>query len=299
MGYRHIDNLYKNQTILAFKECYALEKIHGTSAHVSFSRDGTLGFFSGGCKYESFVQLFNTEALTQSFKEWIGGFSEGGPSKVIVYGEAFGGKMQGMSHMYGKDLDFVAFEVAFKEESGNERFLDVPTAHKIATKLGFKFVWFDKVPADIKFLNELINKPSPMGLLKTKGEHIGEGVVLRPLEEFLDPFGNRIIVKHKHDSFRETAKPRVVEDPNKLAVLQEADAIAKEWVTEMRLAHLLDKHQPDFVDPKNTPVVIKEMQEDITREAKGEIVISDEALKAIGKVTARLFIAHCKRLPSQ
>ena len=27
MGYLHIDNLYKNTTILNFKECYALEKI--------------------------------------------------------------------------------------------------------------------------------------------------------------------------------------------------------------------------------------------------------------------------------
>jgi intein/homing endonuclease len=29
MGYQHIENLYKNQTIFLFKECYALEKIHG------------------------------------------------------------------------------------------------------------------------------------------------------------------------------------------------------------------------------------------------------------------------------
>ena len=29
MGYIHIGNLYKDQEILLFKECYALEKIHG------------------------------------------------------------------------------------------------------------------------------------------------------------------------------------------------------------------------------------------------------------------------------
>jgi hypothetical protein len=29
MGYLHIDNLYKNVDILLFKECYAMEKIHG------------------------------------------------------------------------------------------------------------------------------------------------------------------------------------------------------------------------------------------------------------------------------
>lgn len=36
MGYQHIPNLYKEQAILAQSECYALEKIHGTSAHIKF-----------------------------------------------------------------------------------------------------------------------------------------------------------------------------------------------------------------------------------------------------------------------
>ena len=39
MGYLHIDNLYKNQTVLAFRRCFALEKVHGTSAHIAW-RDG-------------------------------------------------------------------------------------------------------------------------------------------------------------------------------------------------------------------------------------------------------------------
>jgi len=29
MGYAHIENLYKNQEILMFKRCFAMEKIHG------------------------------------------------------------------------------------------------------------------------------------------------------------------------------------------------------------------------------------------------------------------------------
>ena len=39
MGYMHIDNLYKNVTIMLFKEAYVLEKIHGTSAHITWSND--------------------------------------------------------------------------------------------------------------------------------------------------------------------------------------------------------------------------------------------------------------------
>jgi hypothetical protein len=34
MGYAHINNLYKDQEILIFKHVWALEKIHGTSAHI-------------------------------------------------------------------------------------------------------------------------------------------------------------------------------------------------------------------------------------------------------------------------
>ncbi len=44
MGYLHIENLYKNIDIMQFKECYAMEKIHGTSAHVRF-KDGEVAFF--------------------------------------------------------------------------------------------------------------------------------------------------------------------------------------------------------------------------------------------------------------
>src|SRR5690348_10996218 len=35
MGYLHIGNLYKTQDLLLFRECYALEKVHGTSAHIT------------------------------------------------------------------------------------------------------------------------------------------------------------------------------------------------------------------------------------------------------------------------
>ena len=63
----HIDNLYKDQRILLFKECYALEKIHGTSAHISYSAEKkTLTFFTGG-NHNIFISLFDSEKLLQAF----------------------------------------------------------------------------------------------------------------------------------------------------------------------------------------------------------------------------------------
>ena len=62
MGYMDMDNLYKAQDILLFRECYASEKIHGTSAHITW--DGKdLRFFAGGESHEKFVALFNQDVL--------------------------------------------------------------------------------------------------------------------------------------------------------------------------------------------------------------------------------------------
>ncbi|KKK82628.1 hypothetical protein LCGC14_2801480, partial [marine sediment metagenome] len=82
MAYQHIDNLYKNQDILLFTECYAMEKIHGTSAHISYNK-GELKFFAGGGNYDNFVALFNIEDLKKRFDEVIIG-----NETVVVYGES-------------------------------------------------------------------------------------------------------------------------------------------------------------------------------------------------------------------
>ena len=94
MGYLHIQNLYKDQTILLFKECYALEKIHGTSAHIAFNPgDGSIRYFSGGTAHATFVGLFNETALIEAFKALTLPVDK----TIVVYGESYGGKEQGMS----------------------------------------------------------------------------------------------------------------------------------------------------------------------------------------------------------
>lgn len=132
MSYLDIDNLYKNKDILLFKQCYALEKIHGTSSHISFDIftdkkensvfDAELNgiyckvhYFSGGEKYENFIKLFNSKTLAQKYLELAIN------QKMIIYGEAYGGKQQSMSATYGKDLKFIAFEVKI-----DDNWLSVP-----------------------------------------------------------------------------------------------------------------------------------------------------------------------------
>ena len=142
MSYLHIKNLYACQDILMFKECYAMEKVHGTSAHVSFKavpdQQATVGFFSGE-QYDKFILLFDQIALKEKFQAT-------GINHLTVYGEAYGGKCQGMSKTYGKDLKFVAFDV----KVGEYCWLSVPDAEQLAVSLGFEFVHYVKVSTDLE-----------------------------------------------------------------------------------------------------------------------------------------------------
>lgn len=280
MGYLHIDNLYKRPEILAFREVYALEKIHGTSANVSWN--GKVNFFAGGASHDAFVNLFDVAGLEQRFRDL-------GHDQVTVYGEAYGGKMQGMAHTYGPALKFIVFDVKV-----GDAWVTVPNAESIAEKLGLEFVYFALVPTDIDCLNKERDAPSIQsfrnGVSDSKPR---EGVVLRPPFECYLSNGSRVIAKHKGEAFRETSKPREV-DAGKLAVITQAAEIAEEWVTDMRLRHVLSRLTAEGVEIgiENTGSVVKAMIEDVNREAAGEIVPSREADKAIGKAAANLFKKH-------
>jgi hypothetical protein len=278
MGYLHIDNLYKNQTILMFKECYALEKIHGTSAHISYNGvEQKLNFFSGGESYEKFVSIFNVDFLLKKFIESFG------ESKVVIFGEAYGGKQHGMSATYGKTLKFIGFDVRI-----NECWLNVPNVEDVCNSLGIEFVDYIKVSTDLDVLNAERDKQSIQAIRNGCGEgKLREGVVLKPLIEVTTNNGNRIIVKHKRDEFKETKTPREV-SPKALKIMEDAKAIAEEYVTEMRLKHVLDK-LPQEINVESTKLVIDAMIEDVYREAKGEIVESKEVIKFIGSKTALMF----------
>jgi len=289
MGYLHIDNLYKNTDILEFRKVYALEKIHGTSAHITWRIESDhpahkelhLTFYAGGENHANFVKLFDEAALKAKFAEI-------GLEEVTIYGEAYGGKQQGMKETYGPSLRFVAFDVLIGTEERGV-WLDVPKAEGFCSSLGIEFVEYKKVPAELEYLNKERDADSTQAIRNGVGAgKIREGIVIRPPFEVRLNNGKRLIAKHKRDEFKEMATPREV-DPAKLAVLSSAKAIAEEWVVPMRLQHVMDKLNPPACDVADTKRVIEAMLEDITREAEGEIVWSPEVSKTIGKATAQLF----------
>lgn len=281
MGFMHVENLYKNQTILLFKECYASEKIHGTSSHVAWNKKSeddnqNITFFSGGASFQNFVSFFNKQDLIEKFKLL-------GHDEITIYGEAYGGKMQGMSATYGPNLKFVAFDVKI-----GESWLNVPNAEDVTLKMGLEFVHYKKISTDIASIDAERDAPSVQsernGIVGPKHR---EGVVLRPLHECFDNRMERIISKHKGKQFGETKTKREITG-EALEVLNKAEDIAVEWVTDMRLEHVLDKLSPNL-EMKDIPLIMAAMYEDVIREAKGEIIESKDLRKAIGSKTAKMF----------
>lgn len=294
-----------------FRECYALEKVHGTSAHIGWNlrENGEyyLNFFSGGTKHETFVKLFDAAKLTEAFKAM--GILD---RDVIVFGESYGGKEQGMSHTYGPVGKFIVFDVKV-----GDLWLDVPKAEKVAHDLGLEFVHYVRVPTDLAILDAWRDAPSVQairnGITSVVGHNVldvtdgivdhpllgrllnpkkREGVVLRPIVELRKNNGERLICKHKGDDFKETATPRPVVDPAKQKLLEDAQSVADDFVTPMRLQHVLDKLPGHCMEKMKD--IIAAMLEDVNREGSGEFTPSPQVNKAIGSKTVSLYKEYLK-----
>lgn len=283
MGYIHIPNLYKEQYILLFKECYALEKIHGTTAKVIWDNVKRKVRFFSGEKYDRFVALFDIEYLTRIFTE---NFPD---KKVVIHGEFYGGNIQHMRNTYGDISKFIGFDVLI-----DDYWLNVPNAHNVCNKLNLEFVDYVKVSTDLNILNFERDKDSVQAIRNGCGPgKKREGVVLKPLEELTRNNGERIINKHKRAEFCETKTQKEV-TPEKLVVLTEANEIANEWVTEMRFSHVISK-LPENLSIKDMRKVIDAMIEDVYREGKDEIVENAEVARCIGNKTMILFKKYLEK----
>ncbi len=274
MAYLKIPNLYRDQTILNFKKVYCLEKIHGTSTHIGWNGEKVF-LFSGGCNYENFAELFDLEDLKQKFILF-------GYDKITIYGEGYAGKMQAMSKTYGKDLKFVAFDVNI---DGN--WLDVPRAKKVVELFGFDFVDYQLVITKLSSLDRQRDKKSIQAFKNGMGNHLErEGVVIRPLKEMTMSSGKRVIAKHKNAKFSEVKTPREV-NPDKFKIKQEAVAIAEEYITPMRLNHVLSKFEEYSIE--KTGDVIKAVLADIQEEDGEDFKMTNVVRKKMGGAIAVMF----------
>jgi len=291
MAYMHIHNLYKARDILLFKECWALEKIHGTSAWATYyGRMPTkaLVLHPGQMTVEKFAPFFPDDLLERMIRRF-------GDRTVRLNGEHYGGirkhdRIQKMGHVYG-ERGFVLFDVRVDDidDPTIRRWLSFDKVQIVGAELGLDVVHGVRIPCDMNHIDEQRDSPSQQAIKRGMGmHHPREGIVLRPLEEFTRNNGARVIAKHKTDAYCETTTRRDVSEA-KLKVLKDADAIAFEWVTEQRLEHVLQTF--DEVGIELTGQIIKRMIDDVEREGEGELVMSKDARKCIAKRTALMFKA--------
>jgi len=289
IGYQSISNLYKEKQILAFKQVYALEKVHGTSAHIGYKKDeDKLFFYSGGENRDRFIALFNQDDLLERFRKLA---EEHGVNRICLYGEAYGGKQQGMSHTYGQVLHFIAFDCNI-----DEKWLSVPQSEKVAMDLGVEFVPYELVETTEEALNFERDRDSIIAIRRGMGEgKKREGIVIRPPFEVITNNGERICAKHKREDFQEHKSPRSLNvDP---VVLDQAESIAEEWCVMNRLHHVIQHLTVNGKEPEMEQMrdIVSEMVRDIYREASGEIVQSKLVERAIGTKTVKLFKEYLRR----
>ena len=262
-----------------------MEKVDGSSSHIKW-KDGQLHFFSGGASNLMFVQLFDQEKLKAKFIEL-------NTQDCTLYGEAYGGKVQKRSYMYGPDLHFVGFECQF-----GDIWLNVPAAEQMFKDFGLPFVPYEKVSTDLASLDAVRAKPSEQafrnGMSKLEDpttHHMREGVVLRPLIELRKNNGERIVAKYKNDAFseRKSKADTQIGDEAEIKILHDAEALAEEWVTPIRLIHVLD--QVGNPEQENAiPVVMKAMYNDVFRESKQQPDMeAKETRRAISRKAVELY----------
>lgn len=300
MGYRKTTNLQIDHPLLLFREVFASEKIHGTSTHLSFTYEKGKGWqlkvFSGGIVHNEFIFMLNTryQVSTEVLAKLTALTKDQDVETIIIYGEGYGGKCQGMSDVYGP-LNFVAFEVCKIIPVGDEKkecWLGIERAARFCEQLGLPFVFFEKGPATIEWLDAQRNRPSEQAKRNGCGDNKeGEGIVVRAPIELFDENGGRMIAKYKRDGFRETSTPRTLTETD-VKERQDAEGIAEEWVVEERLNHVLSAlvakgHYQLTI--KDTGLVVQAMVEDVSVEAAGKIPWSASTSRAIGKRAADLF----------
>ncbi len=218
------------------------------------------------------------------------GFAQLGLHKVTIYGEAYGGKIQGMSATYGKELQFIGFDVLVQvAEDSKPVWLSVPQAEDIVVeRMGLEFVPYEKGPSTVEWLESQKMADSIVALRRGMGAgHIREGIVIRPLEEMIVNNEHRVIAKFRRDEFRETKSKRIVDD-NKPKLIEDARTAADEWCVPNRLIHVLDK-LPGERDLSLIKTLIPAMLEDIYREGAGELLDNKETRKEIGNRTVHLY----------
>lgn len=190
-----IEGEFQDETVYFLQEnCWEFtEKIDGTNIRVMW--DGHKVKFGGRTEHSEIPkylmnklqELFGGEEVEELFEQVFG------EKEVILFGEGYGAKIQGVGSLYRSDVSFILFDVWI-----NGNYQPRENVEKIAQLFNIEIVpivFTGDIDGAVKFV-----KTHPKS---TIGNAYMEGVVGRPLVEMRDRCGKRIIVKIKWNDFKD------------------------------------------------------------------------------------------------
>ena len=191
-----IEGQYRDETIQFVKDLPWMwtEKIDGTNIGVVW--DGHSVSYQGRTERAQIPaplvnrlnELFGGETNEEMFEQKFG------ETKVILYGEGFGKKIQKVGSQYIPDsVDFILFDVYLPDQ---DLWLKREAVEDIANAFGIRVVPVVFIGTIDEAVDMIKQKP-----MSTIGTAPMEGVVGRPCVELKDRMGRRLIVKIKARDF--------------------------------------------------------------------------------------------------
>lgn len=201
-------NEFTNTTLkmLATTPMCAQEKIDGTNVRVMYDGGGSVWYGGRTDKAETLKQWSDLGDFVQKSFPLNKMQEVFGDKKVVVFGEGTSPAIQKAGNTYGLSAHFWLFDVVELDENGKPHWWPRSALDGLASKFHV---------TSPKYLSNLITIWEIADMLdkRAKGEFEDvfkeifprenvEGFVLRPMEELVDPRGNRVITKVKVKDFK-------------------------------------------------------------------------------------------------
>lgn len=191
---------FRNETVEFLKdvEWMFTEKVDGTNIRICWN--GHKVEFRGRTDnaeipkplLNALNEIFGTSETEELFEQTFG------EKNVILFGEGYGGKIQGVGGGYSPNETFILFDVLIDENYQTREWVE-----KTAQMFGVKVVpvlFTGPLQTGIDYVCG-----HPKSVIAAEDIYM-EGIVARPKVELKDRCGNRVIVKIKWNDFKDFAK---------------------------------------------------------------------------------------------
>jgi len=295
----------------------ATPKYHGTNTSVwipldkdnedqeiRYGRRG--GFLADGeahYGYEKILPSFDWDALRAGWAH------RDDLEAVVVYGELYGGayphpdvpatssaRVQPGVY-YSPHLRFIAFDVALKAKDGSKTFLSVyDTAWVLGRcKIPYVKIVYKGLKDDVIDWATTHAGDDPMCWLEDGHpdknlppleDNIGEGFVVRPVQNRYDRFGNRCMLKVKSPRFAEIKTVKVPKKPKEYFKEKPGAITAQTYLNAARCGSVCSKFPQEEVTLKNMKALGMALVNDALKD-----VPSDDPAHTTGRPEAKTFRA--------